>query len=350
MNRKIFLIIIIVLGLLIGAVFYFRNFLANQKAAKLDVTPAKSVCLKDNEYADYTIDEKYAKEIKVPKNPLVISVRDKQTLKEKFSFRIENINTDIAHSLELYKCGVYVMRFFNYDPKKTKQDSGFKVELWKYSYDGKGQSILLFSKKDAAGNFKGDFSYIFSIDPQEKYIVLERGYLGSPDYAGVIKELGTLKDAFVLTLEDIKKINPAVEPGIIGLGKWSNDGKLVWGTVFNGPVDTGYIRVEVGAWKTDVFLPPPGLSGEQALNTNGYIAYTDFTTFYGIDSIAQDAFAEFRKEGRQKHLYLYNFFTKEKKLLASVSDPEWHFKLKWISDTELGYTLPTGEKKIYKTQ
>lgn len=336
----------VIFGLLAGAAFYFRNFLVNSKTES-NIATAQSVCLKDSEYADYPINETYAKEIKAPKNPLVISVRDKQTFKEKFSFQIEDINPDIGHSLEPHQCGIYVIRFFNYDPKKTKQGPGFKAELWKYSYDGKGQNILLFSEKDAAGNFKGYFSYIFSIDPQEKYIALERGYLGSPDYAGVIKELNTLKDVFVLTLEDIKKINSAVEPGIISLGKWSNDSKFVWGTVFNGPIDTAYLRVDANSWKTEVFSPPPGLSGEQALNINGYIAYTDFTTFYGIDSIAQQEFEKFRKEKRQKHLYLYNFFTKERKMLTAVSDPEWHFKLKWFSDTELEYYASPEEKRVY---
>lgn len=31
-----------------------------------------------------------------------------------------------------------------------------------------------------------------------------------------------------------------------------------------------------------------------------------------------------------------------------ITEPLWYFKPKWLSETELGYTLPNGEKKVYK--
>ena len=47
-------------------------------------------------------------------------------------------------------------------------------------------------------------------------------------------------------------------------------------------------------------------------------------------------------------LDLHNLFTKERVLLETVSDPGWFYKPQWISDTELQYTMPSGEVKIYK--
>ncbi len=56
------------------------------------------------------------------------------------------------------------------------------------------------------------------------------------------------------------------------------------------------------------------------------------------------------KEGKKSGLFLYNLFTKEKIFIVSVEEPLWWFKSNWLSDTELEYELPTGEKKIYKIQ
>ena len=335
----------ILTAILIGIAYLYFFYPGNSKSGERELINKSAKythnpCLSDNEYADYSIDEKYAKEIKIPTVPVTIFVKDKLSNEVKSSFVIENL----IPLVRMYKCGIYMVREFN----KRVPDS--RSELWKYNYSGKGTMVLtlaLFRDKKPIGALYGTS---LAIDPQEKYIVLERGYLGSQDYAAVIKELRTLMDVFVLTLEDVKKMNPAVEPGIIGLGKWSDDSKFVWGTIFNGPVDTAYLRVDIGSWKTDVFLPPPNLSGEQALNTDGYIAYTDFTTFYGIDSIAEEAFTEFRKEGRQKHLYLYNFFIKENKLIAAVSDPEWYFKPRWLSNSVLQYMLPPGATSTYTIQ
>lgn len=47
-------------------------------------------------------------------------------------------------------------------------------------------------------------------------------------------------------------------------------------------------------------------------------------------------------------LYIENLFIKERRFIASTTEPLWYFKPIWISDTELEYELPSGEKKIYK--
>jgi len=44
-------------------------------------------------------------------------------------------------------------------------------------------------------------------------------------------------------------------------------------------------------------------------------------------------------------------FTKEDRLIESTKeDPIWFYKPEWISENELEYELPSGEKKIYNIE
>jgi len=339
----------IILFLLIIA-FGFLGYYFFQPENKSEET-SHGPCLSANEFADYPIDEKYAKEIGVPKMPLTISVRDKTTKKEKFSFQIENINPEHVHPLEIHKCGVYVIKMINFDPKKTKQEPGFKKELWVYRYDKGYDKILTFAEKDKLGVYHLFYNDNFRIDPTENYLVLEQSYLGQSDYALVIKDLKTKEDVFVLTLDDIKKINPEVQLGNFNLGKFIKDGKYLWGTLFVGASDTAYYRVELGTWKTEIFSPPPDIpsGAERSTSFAGYVVYADITSFTGIKEITKQIEEGARKEGKMKNLWIYNLFTKEKYKIASA-DPSWRFNLKWISDTELEYYLPSGEREVFNVE
>ena len=299
-------------------------------------------CLSDNEIVEYTINEKYSKELKIPTVPTTIYIKNRSSGINIYSFSIDNF----LPMIRVQKCGVYVVKKF------SENDYTYNDELWRYDYNGIGTKIFtLASFKDKKLN---GISYgtAFTIDPQEKYISLERSYLGQPDYALVIKDAKTLIDIFVLTLEDIKKNNPNVEAGIVGLGDWTPDSEYLWGTLFDGALDTAYIWVKTGNWKVEVFSPPPDLpsGAERIINFSGYIAYADFPTFFGIDIIAKQEQEKFIKEDRIKHLYLYNLRTKEKKLLATTTAPEKRFNIKWLSDTELQYERPDGEKRVYKIE
>lgn len=332
-KRNIIIVLLICLGLLTVAVYFFKKSATEKEAPKHDA------CLANDEIVDYTIDEKYAKEIKIPAVPTTIYIKDKSSDTVRYSFVIDNF----LPMIRVQKCGVYVVKKF------SENDYTYNDELWRYDYNGIGTKIFtLASFKDKKLN---GISYgtAFTIDPQEKYISLERSYLGQPDYALVIKDAKTLADVFVLTLDNVKKINPNIQNGIFGLGNWAPDSKYLWGTLFDGALDTAYIWVKTGSWKVEVFSPSPDLpsGAERIINFSGYVAYADFPTFFGIDIIAKQEQEKFKEEGRQKHLYLYNLRTKEKKLITNTADPTWRFNIKWLSDTELQYEMPNGEKKVY---
>lgn len=311
----------------------------------------RSSCLTSDEIADYPIDERYDERAKIPKTPIIIYVRDKVTKNEKFRFQINDVH-DRAYSLELHTCGAYVIRMFNYDPKKSIQNPGFRAELWRYQYNGTAKSLLLLVEKDEGGIYKSYYSYHFNIDPNERYLILEKSYLGKDDYALVVKDLETLEDLFVLRLKDILEEHLDIVPGSFGFGIWLENGEYLCGDIFSGALDTAYGCIKISTWETEIFPSPPDLLAgvERSLNyKKWYLAYVDIPTFTGVQEVYEQIIEQARKEGRQKNLFIYNLRTKEKTKIASA-DPEWEYNINWLSDTELEYELPSGEKKIYKIE
>lgn len=345
-EKTVILAVLVLLAILLLGIGVY--FLINKDKTEEPREPGHELCLADDEFADYPIDEKYAKEIRTPKIPLIIFVRDSATNKEKFSFQINDIELRGPRP-QLRKCGVYVIRKFNYDPKKTKQDPGYREELWRYGYDGVGENILLLAEKDMSGVFRAEFSGIFQIDPNEKYLVLEKSYLGQDNYALVVKDINTLEDLFTLRLKDILEGHPDIVPGSFGFGVWLENGEYLCGYIFIGIRDTAYGCIKTGTWETEIFSSPTDLLAgvERAITFKSwYLAYADIPSFTGMDIITEQIIEEARKEGRQKNLFVYNLITRQKFKVAAA-DPEWRFNIKWLSDTELEYELPNGEKKVY---
>jgi|SRR3989344_66338 len=352
---RIIIILVFLITLVLIAGGYFVYFYQNRIDRSAELLKQKEQnqairngCLKENEFTDYPINPKYAIEIKAPLNPLVVSVRDKGTQKEKFSFQIEGINPDHYHPVELHKCGVYVLRKFNYDPQKSIQMPGYREELWRYHYDGIGESVFLLAEKNASGIYKAEFNNDFRIDPNEKYLVLEKGYLGKDDYALIIKDLETKEDIFSLALEEIVKQYPDFV-GNFNMRDWSKDSRYFWGDIFDGADVLAMFRIDSTSWKWEMFEVSPYTMGGTALNPEyGYITYDDGPPWTGDIDFDEINKEEWLKEGKRLNFYLYNLFTKENIILTTVDDPLWNFKPKWLSDTELQYELPDGEKKIYK--
>jgi len=54
-----------------------------------------------------------------------------------------------------------------------------------------------------------------------------------------------------------------------------------------------------------------------------------------------------QEDGLKSELHLRHLPTGKDILVASVDEPLWRFSPKWISDTELEYTLPSGAKKTF---
>lgn len=300
-------------------------------------TSTGGACLQDNEYADYPLDPQYASSTLTPKFPLVISVRDKSTKQERFKFQIDDIPPQHYHPFELHRCNVYAIREISSDD----------IELWQYNYHGDGKKILVFHDTKTVS-----YSYDFSIDPNENYVILERSYLGKPDYALVIKDLKTMQDVFVLKLSDlIKQYSPDIA-GSFDLGPWSDDGKYIFSDIYDGARETAYYRLEVGTWKLDVYLSPPEiLAGvERASDVQngyiGYLAYVDIPTFVGIQQVEDQIIQQAIREGKDKNLFVYNFATKQTIKVATTT-PNKRFNLEWISSTTLQYSLPSGATTTY---
>ena len=237
---------------------------------------------------------------------------------------------------------------------------GLSSEIWRYDYNGVANKILVLSGESEtgvpdAGGVPGklysfNYSFDFVTDPNEQYLVLEKSYLGKDDYALVIKELNTLKDLLVLNLKDVLRQHPDVIPGSFGLGRWSDDGKYLYGDIFQGALSTAYYVIKAETWKVDIYAAPSDiLAGvERAINfQNLHLAYVDIPTFTGFQEVYEQIIKEAKREGKLKNLFVYNLRTKEKIKITSA-DPEWRFDINWLSDTELQYELPSGEKKIYK--
>ena len=331
----LFLLAIVLLIVWIAFFGLIKNSLPEEQSEKL----SQEYCLADDEIASY---------IEKAEMSVVIFVKNKETKKEKYSFQINDIDLEHYYPVELHRCGVYAIRKFNYDPKKSKQDAGFKVELWKYQYNKEGDSTVILSEKGEDLIFKGYYSYDFRVDPTEKYVILVRGSLGEDDYALIIKDLKTEEDTFVFSIKEITDKHPDLV-GNIRLDGWSDDGRYFWFDTHVGAMRLGFIRIDTLNWETDIFPVPENVMGGDALNFNtGYITVHPYNEWYGIYEIEQIEKEKMRKEGIDSEIYIESLITKERHFVDKTDEPLWFFKPKWISDTELEYYLPSGEKKVYE--
>ena len=340
MNKKILVILTSVASVVMGA-FIIYLFQGNGKGIEIPkLRPTE--CLDEKKEVSYKIEEKES-----PLADAVVFVSDKSTEKESFSFKIENI-FKTSTSIELHKCGVYVIRIFNYDPNKTRQNPGYKDEIWAYDYNGRGKLLVLLSEKPK--EFISYYSLDFRINPDEKYVVLVKGYLGRDDYALVIKDLNNKEDIFSLFAKEIFKQYPNIV-GNFDMREWSKDSRYFWGDIFDGAYVLAYFRIDTQNWIYDIYEAPDGAGGGSPLNINtGYVPIQPGQVWTGDYQLTQDLKEQYRKEGKKSELYLYNIFTNKKIFVEIDDEPLFWFKPTWVSDTELQYELPSGEKKIYKIE
>ncbi len=331
-TSKKFVLIAFGLLVVVGALylFLFRNSpIATENMLKKNKTHA--TCLADNEVAEYTVTEGE----RAPSSATVL-VKNEDAQKLIFSFVVNNFFDNHYHSYEVYKCGFYLIREFNYDYVKGKTMPDYRMEVWRYTYDGLGQKLVE--------------SNDFRVDPQEKYIVFKSGYSGVSDYALVFKNLKTLEDAFVLKFNDLVK-EFGIKPAEFGLGIWRGNGEYLWTSLFNAAHTDAYLRITSGTWDVNVYPTPDDYTGGLLSSPTGeYILYTNGPGFIGIDVIAEQIWQEWRDAGKKKSLFVYNLYAREKKVVATVDEPSWNFKTKWLSDTEFEYFLPTGERKVFKVE
>lgn len=247
--------------------------------------------------------------------------------------------------VQFYKCGVYVVRTFGFDNEKGKPTLDYRTELWRFRYNGAGEKVIDLLR---TGGEQVDFlRSSFSVDPNEKHIVLVRSYLGHPQHALLVRSLETQRDLLVLNSSDVKYNDERVM-GDFFLMDWTSDGRYFWANIFEAAYVNGYIRIDTKNWSFDVLKAPDGVLGGDALNVEqGWITVHPGNDWFGFADIEEQEKEKRRQEGIGTDLYIENLFTRERRFVAHTDEPLWYFKPKWLSETELQYTLPSGETKIF---
>lgn len=336
-------------------ILVYKGNTAQQKATitTRDEIGFKNICLASDEIAENSAIGKTPEAQKAnmgyfATSPVTISIKNKETDTEKRNFIITDNSTGLF-TLQLSKCNIYVVRRFGFDTKNSKILLGYKEEIWEYDYEGKGEPLLLLSEKP-----KEYISYYwatFRVSPLEQHISLVRGHGGRDDYALIVKDLQTLADVFVLPVADIAKRNPDIGGDIdFQNGGWTTDGRYFWFGLGIAADVYGLVRVDSKDWTYEVFPVLERTMWGDAFNMNaGVITYGEnVAPWTGVEEMDQQLQKEALEAGQISSFYVYNLFTKQKYLIATTTDPTYFFRPYWLSDTELQYELPTGEKKIYK--
>ena len=346
-------ILVAIIMVIVGSVYFLspKKIPKSEEVKKEEVFEKHTECLGENEQADFKVERlgKYPS-VEYDKGFIEIMVKKLTSDKKITGFKIDNIiNPSHYHPAEIHKCGIYVIREFNYSPKTRRSTLNYSNDLWKYNYKNEGMEILKFSFTDSSGKYNSFYNDDFRIDSTENYVVLERGYLGKDDYSLVVKNLETKEDIFVLSANEIQKRNPNLAGGF-DMREWSKDGRYFWGDIFDGAYVNAYFRIDTQNWKPDIYEALDGTGGGDALNVEtGYVTYhKDIIPWTGDAEFDEINKEKWLKEGKKVHFYIYNLFTKKQIFLEIFDDPTWFTKPKWLSDTELQYELPSGEKKIYK--
>ncbi len=261
--KKSFIIVIIIVFLFlisIGVYFYLikrpgQNLPENQQ--KITHPP----CLGDDEVAVFQF---HGKQVTATAADVIIKNKNKITDKELFRFQVDDL-VPHYYSYEFHKCGVYVIRQFNYNIKTRRATPYYRIELWRYDYDGKGEKVLLFSETDEKGNYTSYFDDDFRIDPLEIYAALVRSYRGHPDFALVIRNFSVAIDNFTLLYNELTAENRFIS-GVYGLKKWTNKGDYFWADLFEGANVNAFIRIERDTWKVDILPAPQDVRGGDAGN------------------------------------------------------------------------------------
>ena len=347
-KKEILIIFLLAILLLATTVFYilYKKYISVEPATdqQLPEQLTHNICLGDDETVLF---QYHGPRVTATSADIIIT--DKITGKEKFRFQLDNLSPNIGWPYEFRKCGIYIIKEFNWDYKRSKPLPGFSEELWKYTYDGKGENFLTLTNSDESGKINFFYDYDFRTDFLETYIALIAGSLERiKEYATVIKEIPTKNDVFSLGYQSIIDKHPGLI-GFLGLGEWTKDSRYFWGRLSVGASVTAFFRIERDNWNVDTFLTPPHILGGTAFNPEfGYLTYDTGPGWIGIDVITEQVYDEWRKAGKIVELHLYNLFAKKDILLATSTEPSWHGDPRWLSDTELQYELPNGEKKIYK--
>ncbi|MCK4553953.1 hypothetical protein KAU19_03245 [Candidatus Parcubacteria bacterium] len=329
-----------------------NNIEAQQKnnGVEQEATTTEWKCLRDDEEAGfYSKWEGFDTDSLPEKYPLEVIIRDKVSKAIKNKIIIVDKIRENSYSAQVRKCGIYVMRMFNYDSSKTKQNVGYKNEIWRYDYLGQGELLILLSEKPK--EFISYYSPVFRVSSNEQYITLTSGTLYDDDYSLTIKDLNTKEDVFILKMSDIAQryYNSDSPFGNFDMKEWTSNSQYFWGQIAAAANNIGYFCVDTENWTYEFYESPQGQMGGEKLNIEtGWVTHHTDLVWTGVHQLTEELKEERREQGIGTKFYLYNLFTKKKILVYETDEPIFFTKPEWISDTEVEYELPNGEKKIYK--
>lgn len=285
MKKPTFIIgAVILLIVFAGGVYYFPRILPAINQIPIQPKGGHAPCLKDNEEATW----QYVGSRFIATSTNII-IADKFTGEEKFRFQIGDLSPNHGYPYEFRTCGIYVVKEFNWDTKRSKPLPDFSEELWKYNYRGEGMSILTFAGENEKGQPVVDYSYDFRTDFREDFLALIKGYRGDVDnFATLIKELRTMEDIFSLGYNNIISANRNLAGGYFGLDKWTKDSRYFWGRISFTSSVLGFYRIERGIWNVDVLVAPEGTAGGTAFNAEyGYLTYDTGPGWIGVVEVEE---------------------------------------------------------------
>ena len=221
MNSKILIPAVLMALITTGGVWYL---VSQPKPSPLPLPPittqtgnSHAKCFSENETADYKEDHTDTEAHSV------VSITDKTSQKEVFSFTIPNVAYQSFANHQFKACHVYVEKEFGYDYKNNVGTKEYHREVWRYDYSGKGEKIADFSD--------------FRIDDTETYIAYQYSTVDRPDYAFQIMNIKTGKLEFSISMQElVDKYH--VEPGAIhlmdcGLKKFNEENLFMFDLINN---------------------------------------------------------------------------------------------------------------------
>lgn len=322
----------------------------SMKSTAASTVTSHGPCLQKNEYADLPLAEKRAIALNSTTTVIDISIRDGTSDDQVFAFKIDHIR-GTYDTVEFRPCGVYVHREFGQDAARSFPP-GYRAELWKYDYAGNGTKLLTTFQIGPGRQTLVYYDDDLRVDPTEHYLALDRGYQQS-DEALIVKDLTTLDDLFTLSFSDIVKQNPKIV-GVLSFvnGGWSQNGRYIWYS-FDDPINSadvvGFVQVDTSNWSYRLFQAPLITMGGDAFNPNtGMTTYsTNVAPWSGDAQLDQLYRDQAKRTGQITSFYIYDLLAKRNYLVATTSDPTFYFRPRWISDSVLEYTLPSGTTTTY---
>ncbi len=198
-----------------------------------------STCLSDEETPTWRRDS--AEDGKLLAKILILRKGTKDNVIKSFSIETGFLDAPYSYmgGIQPRRCAVYARRVFNYDiinnklvPGSNELLPGGSMELWRYTYDGKGEKILtLYEREMTTGKYNLYFSEDFDINETETIAAIYKGgyvitgYGDNPfPYGVVFRNLKTGKDEFEITIQELVE-KYRVPNGFISVRKswWYHD-------------------------------------------------------------------------------------------------------------------------------